>query len=833
MSSRPSSDGLRRGAAAPVASKASRRGRARTPWPLWPALVALWVPAVTSAQALNATWEPEVARSLEFPLNIREIMRGPELVGEAPAGVSWTDDSRWIYFTWKPGGQRWNDPRRLYRIPAAGGEPELIPEETADSVAILFASGALSPDRRLRVTAREGDLHLVDRRTMTVRPLVQTRENVSQPLFTADGRSVLYRQGMNIFRIALDGGAVEQLTDIRSGPAPRDPAPARGHRAFLEEQQRELFEHIRIRQEAQERQREAQERRQAARPQPTYLEQNENVGALVPDRHGRYVAVSANRPPQNTRPTSIPFWITESGYTEPRNARTKVGDAQSTTRIGILTVATGETRWLDLAAAVQGTEGLAERTHAGDPDFSSVSFLGWNDAGTKGLVSAISYGYNFRWLWSVDAASGELTLLDLLFDEAWIAGPCATGCTGWLPDRDRIYFASEETGYAHLYAVNPDGSGKTALTSGDWEVLSVEIPEDRSHFLLRTNEGSPFNQHVWRMDFDGRNRTRITSGEGQFNVTPSPDGRRMAVVHSRANRPGELFVAPLRPGAALEQVTVSPTPEWLSYPWVEPEIIHFPAEDGARVPARIYRPADFGVAPNGAAVLFVHGAGYLQNVHNWWSSYSREYMFHHFLASQGYTVLDVDYRGSAGYGRDWRTGIYRWMGGKDLSDHSDAVRWLIANEGIQPGRIGIYGGSYGGFITLMALFTEPDLFTSGAALRAVTDWAHYNHGYTARILNEPHRDEGAYRRSSPIYFAEGLQPHQHLLITHGMVDVNVHFSDVVRLAQRLIELGKENWEMAIYPVEDHGFVEPSSWTDQYRRIWELFDRTIGNGTRAN
>jgi dipeptidyl aminopeptidase/acylaminoacyl peptidase len=278
--------------------------------------------------------------------------------------------------------------------------------------------------------------------------------------------------------------------------------------------------------------------------------------------------------------------------------------------------------------------------------------------------------------------------------------------------------------------------------------------------------------------------------------------------------------------AELDQVTVSPTAEWLTFPWLQPEIVRFTAEDGARVPARIYRPSDVGAEANGAAVIFVHGAGYLHNVHEYWSTYYREYMFHHFLASEGYTVLDVDYRGSAGYGRDWRTGIYRWMGGKDLSDQVDGARYLVASEGIDADRIGIYGGSYGGFITLMALFTAQETFTSGAALRSVTDWAHYNHWYTSRILNLPQDDAEAYEKSSPIYFAEGFRPDQHLLILHGMVDTNVHFSDVVRLAQRLIELGKENWEMAVYPVEAHGFVEPDSWTDEYRRIFELFERTI-------
>jgi dipeptidyl aminopeptidase/acylaminoacyl peptidase len=306
----------------------------------------------------------------------------------------------------------------------------------------------------------------------------------------------------------------------------------------------------------------------------------------------------------------------------------------------------------------------------------------------------------------------------------------------------------------------------------------------------------------------------------------APDGVRYATVYSEANLPPELYLG--RVGAsATQRLTTSTTEEFRRHAWVTPPIVMIPGEDGTPVPARIYRPQQFGVEPNGAAVIFVHGAGYLHNVHNWWSSYAREYMFHHLLATKGYTVLDIDYRGSAGYGRDWRTAIYRWMGGKDLDDHVSGSKYLTAEHGIAPERIGIYGGSYGGFITLMALFNKSEYFGAGAALRSVTDWAHYNHGYTGRILNLPQNDTLSFRQSSPIFFAEGLN--DPLLIAHGMVDTNVQFQDVVQLAQRLIELGKTDWEMAVYPVENHGFVRPSSWTDEYRRILELFDRTIAPG----
>ena len=164
------------------------------------------------------------------------------------------------------------------------------------------------------------------------------------------------------------------------------------------------------------------------------------------------------------------------------------------------------------------------------------------------------------------------------------------------------------------------------------------------------------------------------------------------------------------------------------------------------------------------------------------------------------------------------------MGGRDLQDEVDASKYLQQRFGIDPERIGLYGGSYGGFMTLMALFNEPKQFGAGAALRSVTDWAHYNHGYTGRILNLPQDDSLAYRRSSPIYFAQGLE--DPLLMAHGMVDTNVNFQDIVLLTQRLIELGKTNWELAVYPVESHGFLRPDSWTDEYRRILELFESTL-------
>ena len=760
-------------------------------------------------------------RAQSFDLSIKNIMRGPELVGAPPEQVRFTDDSRWIFFRWKPGGRPWYEDMAWYRVAANGGTPEKLPALLADSLNVLIANGPRSPDQRWRVVAYNGDLFLINRQSLAVRRLTDTRATEANPVFTQNGTVVLFARDNNIHSLDLTTGLFRQLTDLRAGPAPDDPRTPEGQRRFLERQQEELFEHIRTERRQRLEQDSLRKLREARVLKVVYLARGERLGPIAANEAGTHAFVRVLQDGNTGKTALVPDWVTRSGYTETIETRTKVGDAQGELgRIGLVDLQNGAVRWLD----VTPTRRLPGDTTDQKAKLSTTRTMDWNAAGTHALVSALSADFKDQWLYVVEASTGKLTHLAHERNNAWIGGPCDfwIGCAGWLPTGD-VFYVSERDGYSHVYAVSANGSNSRQLTKGPWEVYSVQLSPNKDRFYLTSNEGTPFERHFYHMTFDGK-RTRITNSSGREDVTTSPDGTRLAIIHSTANVPPELYVADNRAGAAMRRITNSPTQEFLSYKWITPPIVQFRARDGVQVPARIYRPRDFGVQPNGAAVIFVHGAGYLQNVHNWWSTYYREYMFHHLLATRGYTVLDIDYRGSQGYGAEWRTAIYRHMGGKDLTDQVDGARYLAASEGIDAKRVGIYGGSYGGFITLMALFTEADHFAAGAALRSVTDWAHYNHGYTGRILNFPQEDTLAYRRSSPIYFAEGLK--DPLLILHGMVDTNVHFSDVVRLTQRLIELGKADWELAVYPVEDHAFVEPSSWTDEYRRIFELFEKHL-------
>ncbi len=811
------------------------------------ALVAALLPCAVPSHALRAQAAAQQkagadtaapADTSDFQLTVQDIMRGPELVGSPPSAVRWTPDGHWVFFRWKPGGEPWYEDPALYRVPARGGEPQRLTDAQADSLGVLVARGDDSPDGKRRVVAWQGDLWLVRRAGLHVTRLTDTRDVESEPVFGRDGHTVYFVRDGNAYALDLSDGALRQLTDIRHGEKPpEEEKPVSEQRAWLEAQQEKLFDVIRMRKKQEAKDKAEKKAREAKEPAPVYIGKEERVARIEVEPGGRWAAVLLMKGPEKERHTTVARFVTESGYVETIEGREKVGDFQPHSRLGIADLSTGKVTWLDLTPPAGATRYDSAAT-VGEPDLADIGFGGWNADGTRGLIGTVTFAYKDEYLYAVDGATGKLTLLTHDHDDAWIGGPCPTwssrGCAGWLPDGHSAWFLSERSGWSHLYRMPAEeGAKPTQLTSGKWEVKSASISADKKRFDLTTSEGSPYQRHFWRADLDGSGRTRLTRREGLHDVTPSPDGKRLADVYSFADRPPELFLVDAGGSPSPDPVTRSPTRAWRDYPWMVPPIVEFTARDGAQVPARIYRPADVGAKPNGAAVIFVHGAGYLHNVTMGWSDYYyREYMFNQLLASKGYVVLAIDYRGSAGYGRDWRTAIYRHMGGKDLDDQVDGVKYLLAHEGIDsPERVGIYGGSYGGFMTLMALFTAPRWFGAGAALRSVTDWAHYNHWYTSRILNLPQADSVAYERSSPIYFASGLD--DPLLMCHGIRDTNVEFEDIARLTQKLIELGKTGWTLAPYPVENHGFIHPSSWTDEYRRILALFTRTIGpQGSKA-
>ncbi|MET3876646.1 prolyl oligopeptidase family serine peptidase [Chitinophaga sp. OAE865] len=761
------------------------------------------------------------------PLTVEKIMRDPKWIGTSPDNVFWGPDNQTVYFSWNPDKQLSDS---LYYAGVKNNTPR---KTAADERSLINAraNGNYNADKTLLLYTYQSNVYLQEIKTGKSIQITQTKSRKSDPVFSFGEKQVVYQDGGNLFAWEKATGKTTQLTDF-SWPNDNDDPDDNLNAAdkFLKAQQLEIMEVVRD-EKAKKDASDAFNERYTPKPLRNLGKQGKFQRDIQISPDGRFITYKISTQVKS-HTTIVPEFVTASGYTTDIAARDKVGSPQRSfesfvydrQRDTVLPI-----KISDLPGIKDQPDYVKDYTKKDTPKVREVIVNGpyWSDKGTHAIVDIRSQDNKDRWIALLDGTTGTLKTINRQRDEAWIAGPgigwsMGGANLGWI-DENTCWFQSEATGYSHLYTANVTNGDVKPITSGNYEVQTAQLSPDKKYFYITTNEVHPGEQQYYRLAVAGGKAEKITTMPGANDVSISPDGKWIAFRYSYSNKPWELYLQPNTPGSKPVQVTnLAQSDEFRSYPWRDPQVITFTARDNQPVYARLYTPDP--AKNNGAAVIFVHGAGYLQNAHKWWSSYFREYMFHNLLTDKGYTVLDMDYRGSAGYGRNWRTGIYRHMGGKDLDDEVDGAKYLAEKLQVDARRIGIYGGSYGGFMTLMALFTQPDVFASGAALRSVTDWAHYNHGYTSNILNEPFTDSIAYRRSSPIYFAEGLKGK--LLMCHGMVDTNVHFQDIVRLSQRLIELGKNNWELAVYPVEDHGFTTPSSWTDEYKRILLLFESTL-------
>lgn len=776
-------------------------------------VIAIGVIPGESLRAQSNTKQNKAAADAGPKLTLEAISRDPgKWMGTPPSQVRWTEDGGKLHFNWNP--ER-GDRADLYELDvrASGAKPRKVAND--EKRWLSSNNGDRNKAKTLKVWSFAGDIFLHDIRSAKTRQITLTADSESNPRFTADGRGITYTRSDNLYEWVIETGETRQLTDIRKGKDPDEKLKLSKQDEYLEKQQLDLFEILQKQEKNEKEQKERTKEERGPFPDDVYLKENESVGALQlsPDRkHITFVLTDRGDATKNKVP-EMPKYVTKSGYTENERlatqiqgtGRVKVGAAQPSQKLGVMDAATGKVRYVDM--------GLEKREH------TIQGGVQWSEDGSRAFTVLRSRDNRDRWIALVDVAAAKSKLIDTEHDDAWIG---VHGPYGWLADNETIWFRSERSGFLHVYTLGTaDGSKPKALTSSKWEVTDVDLSDDKSKFYITASEPHPGERQLYTLPVGGGQLARLTTGEGVHNATLSPDEKWIAVMFASPDAFNDLYLMQNAPGAKLARLTDSYTDEFKSYKWRKFEIVTIPDADGHLLYARLYKPDK----PHAAkpAVIYVHGAGYAQSVFKNWGSANWQPIIH-VLAQEGYTVLDLDYRGSAGYGRDCRTSIYRNMGGKDIDSAVVAAKWLATAHGIDPRRIGIFGGSYGGFFTLMAQFKHPGVFAAGGALYPVTDWAHYNHPYTSNILNLPAEDDEAYKRSSPIYHAAGLQ--DRLLILHGMFDRNVHYQDTIRLTQRLIELKKSGWELATLPVEDHGWQNEFSRLDSNRRLLGLFDEVL-------
>jgi len=712
-----------------------------------------------------------------------------------------------------------NDVTDLYVVPREGGTPELVPP--GERRLVPTASVETNEAETLKVYEAYGDLFLFTRATGEVRRLTDTEADERNPRFTSGGNAVQFQRDQNLFTVSLERGELRQITNFKTGRDPDEKPDQTKMQEFLEKQQMGLFDYLRKtdRLEKERKAREGDER--GPRVDPYYLKENERVSDLELSPDGRYVTfILADRSAASKgNVVDMPKYVTESGFVEMQKltrrvgvGRVKAGEPFVSYRLGILDVGDGDVTWID--------HGQGDRDVNLNPPV-------WSDDGGRAIAWAGAVDHKDAWLLLLDLESATARPIVHEHDDAWVRG-FRTGrlsssdglAYGWMPGNESVYFLSERDGFYHLYVQDLQGGEPRQLTSGQFELTDLQMSKDESTWFFVSNEIHPGEHQLYSMPLQGGPRTRLTAEPGWYGYELSPDEEHVALLYSSPTEPAELYVMPNRAGASMKRLTQSTTEEFRAVNWRPSEIVTFDDGEGHTIYADVWTPEH--PHPDRPGVIRVHGAGWSQGVYRRWSSMNP---FYHYLLQEGYTVMNVDYRGSRGYGRDFRTAIYRHMGETEIKSALAAVEVLVERYNVDRRRIGLFGGSYGGFFTLMALFKNPGVFAAGAVRAPVTDWAHYNHGYTTRILNNPYDDTLAYERSSPIYLAEGLK--DHLLIQHGVEDDNVHFQDSVRLAQRLLELEKDNWELMLYPVENHGLRrEAYNRLDVMRRRANLFNRVL-------
>lgn len=705
-------------------------------------------------------------------LTLEKIMSHPRWIGAWPEEVKYSPDGQSLYYLSHA------DPRGY----------EVVEIDTGGEVIKIHETSGLpgSGDRLQGKTVYsfQGDLVLSD---PTPGRLTRTERSESECRWLGTDK-LFYRGGDDYFVRDLKSNVERQVVKLLYQNEPKVGED------FRSKQQDRLFPSLKEKEEAQKR------RAQAQNIPQFYVGKGRELVRLELTNNQQF-ALLVHAAEDTTERDKMPVYLNRDGSVSSQKLRAKVGAVKAKDHRLLA---------LDLQRKTSRPIALSDLPNMTSETTVYLEDTKWSESGRLAL-SLFSEDFEERWIVEVDIADASLKLVEHLHDDAWHAWDLNE--FGW--SGESLWYQSEKTGYAHLYLWN--GQTSTALTSGKFEVTSVHPHPNGKYFFLRTNKGNSGRYDVYQVKREGGALTKVTDLGGQVMFDLSPDGEKLAILHSKTATPPEIYLQEARPAGALKKLTKLASRQFLDHDWTLPKFVMIPSTHHSRpIRSKLYLPKK----ANGAAVVFVHGAGYLQNADEGWSYYFREFMFHTLLTQQGVTVLDMDYRASAGYGRDWRAAIYRQMGTPELEDLKDGVAYLVRNHDVQSDRVGIYGGSYGGFLTLMTLFKEPDLFACGAALRPVTDWAQYEHGYTARILNTPDEDPESYLRSSPIEFAEGLT--KPLLMCHGMLDDNVVAQDTVRLTQRLIQLEKEDWETALYPIEPHGFVEPESWLDEYRRIYKLF-----------
>jgi dipeptidyl-peptidase-4 len=413
-----------------------------------------------------------------------------------------------------------------------------------------------------------------------------------------------------------------------------------------------------------------------------------------------------------------------------------------------------------------------------------------------------------------DASMGSAKVVLNETDKYWIN---ISDDLRFLQDSKRFLWSSERTGYRHLYLYDTTGKQLAQITKGDWEVSSVaSVDESKGLVYFIAAEKSPLERHLYRVALDGSGFTRITKEEGTHAVQFAPNAAAYTDTYSSSLKPPrqDLYRAD---GTKLATINENQVEELVQYHLSPVEFFTVKSRDGVSLNCSMIRPPNFDPAKKYPVLVYTYGGPHAQVVLNAWTG--GNFLWHQMMAQKGYIIFSLDNRGSAGRGHVFEEPIQFHLGTQELADQRDGAAWLREQPYVDGNRIGIWGGSYGGHMTLHAVLEAPEIFRVGFAAAPVTDWRFYDTIYTERYMGLLPKHEEDYKAASPIKNAEKLKAK--LLIAHGTGDDNVHYANTLRFVDDVIKSG-QYVEVMSFPGRGHGMSDPAARKVLMERVTKFF-----------
>ncbi len=480
------------------------------------------------------------------------------------------------------------------------------------------------------------------------------------------------------------------------------------------------------------------------------------------------------------------------------------GSANPVARVGVVGIAAGgEAKWMETGAD------------------SSVLLarVDWLSDSKRVAIERLNREQNQLQLLFADTTTGAARTVLAEQDKYWIN---LSDDLYFLADGRRFLWSSERSGFRHLYLYDLDGRQLAQITRGDWEVESVAgVDEKKNQVYFTSTKQSPIERHFYRVDLTGGDPVQLTRGHGTHEANLSPDSAHFLDTYSNSSQPPQqtLFNSD---GSSVRALEENKVPELADYHLQPAEFFTVPGADGTPLDAEIIKPPNFDASKKYPVIVHLYGGPQAQEVRDAWAGST--YLWHQLMAQKGFVIFVLDNRGTSGRGHAFETPIYHHFGQVELADQLAGVAWLKRQSFVDPARIGIWGWSYGGYMTCVAMLQAGGVFRAGFAGAPVTDWRQYDTIYTERYMGTPQDNPDGYRDSSPVNFAANLQGH--LLIVHATGDDNVHFANTVELAEKFVEAEKYA-EYQIYAGRGHGISDSAARVHIFNRVTQFFVENLG------